>query len=96
MEQQVIRRSIFNVLIEEFENCTDFRDLSRVFFSLPEILFLTFCAVLSGCETYEEIADTVGCPVGTVRSRLHRGRNLLKDALYTYATTKGYPADAHA
>ena len=46
--------------------------------------------------TYEEIADTVGCPVGTVRSRLHRGRNLLKDALYTYATTKGYPADISA
>jgi len=46
--------------------------------------------------TYEEIADTVGCPVGTVRSRLHRGRNLLKDALYTYATSKGYPEDVLA
>lgn len=57
MEQQVIRRSIFYVLIEEFENCTDYRDSSRVFFPLPEILFLTFCAVLCGCESYEEIAD---------------------------------------
>jgi RNA polymerase sigma-70 factor (ECF subfamily) len=44
--------------------------------------------------TYEEIAETVGCPVGTVRSRLHRGRNLLKDALYDYATSKGYAVEA--
>ena len=27
--------------------------------------------------TYEEAADVIGCPVGTVRSRLHRGRSLL-------------------
>lgn len=57
MEQNVTRRSIFYVLIEEFENCTDYRDSSRIFFSLPEILFLTFCAVLCGCESYDEIAD---------------------------------------
>ncbi|HZO86964.1 MAG TPA: sigma-70 family RNA polymerase sigma factor [Chthonomonadaceae bacterium] len=28
--------------------------------------------------SYEEIAQRVGCPVGTVRSRLHRGRQLLR------------------
>jgi len=27
--------------------------------------------------SYEQIAETIGCPVGTVRSRLHRGRRLL-------------------
>ncbi len=27
--------------------------------------------------SYEEISQTLGCPVGTVRSRLHRGRRLL-------------------
>ncbi len=31
--------------------------------------------------TYEEIADTVGVPVGTVRSRIHRGRKMLKEKL---------------
>ena len=31
--------------------------------------------------SYEEIADTVGAPVGTVRSRIHRGRRLLREAL---------------
>jgi len=32
--------------------------------------------------TYEEIAETLNCPVGTVRSRLHRGRKLLQKALW--------------
>ena len=27
--------------------------------------------------SYEEAAEVIGCPVGTVRSRLHRGRGLL-------------------
>lgn len=40
--------------------------------------------------TYEEIAEFVDCPVGTVRSRLHRGRKLLRDSLLDYATEKGY------
>jgi len=31
--------------------------------------------------SYEEIADAVGVPVGTVRSRIHRGRRLLREAL---------------
>jgi RNA polymerase sigma-70 factor (ECF subfamily) len=31
--------------------------------------------------SYEEIAQHVGCPVGTIRSRLHRGRQLLRQNL---------------
>jgi RNA polymerase sigma-70 factor (ECF subfamily) len=32
-------------------------------------------------RTYEEIAESLGVPVGTVRSRLHRGRRMLRSAL---------------
>jgi RNA polymerase sigma-70 factor (ECF subfamily) len=39
---------------------------------------------------YEEIADALEIPVGTVRSRLHRARAILFAKLRDYATAKGY------
>lgn len=39
--------------------------------------------------TYEEIADFIDCPIGTVRSRLHRARKVLYSMLYEYAMDKG-------
>lgn len=38
---------------------------------------------------YKEIADIVGCPVGTVMSRLFRGRRILQKQLYDYAVREG-------
>jgi RNA polymerase sigma-70 factor (ECF subfamily) len=39
--------------------------------------------------SYEEIADIMGCPIGTVMSRLHRGRKLLQKSLYHHAAALG-------
>jgi len=39
--------------------------------------------------SYQEISDMVGCPVGTVRSRLHRGRRMLQKALWSVAEAHG-------
>jgi len=39
--------------------------------------------------SYKEIADILECPVGTVMSRLYRGRRLLKKQLYDYAVAEG-------
>ena len=39
--------------------------------------------------SYEEIARIVECPVGTVRSRLHRGRKMLQKALWQIAEEDG-------
>ena len=39
--------------------------------------------------SYEEIADIMGCPIGTVMSRLHRGRKLLQKSLYIHALAMG-------
>jgi RNA polymerase sigma-70 factor (ECF subfamily) len=48
--------------------------------------------ILSDLEgfKYEEMAKILDIPIGTVRSRLHRARHLLKGKLESYAKKKGY------
>jgi RNA polymerase sigma-70 factor, ECF subfamily len=43
--------------------------------------------------SYEEIARILECPVGTVRSRLHRGRKMLQKALWQIAEEDGIVGD---
>jgi RNA polymerase sigma-70 factor, ECF subfamily len=40
--------------------------------------------------SYKEISDVLNCPVGTVMSRLYRGRRLLQKQLIDYALEQGY------
>lgn len=44
--------------------------------------------------SYKEIAEIMECPVGTVMSRLFRGRKLLASALRDFARAEGYVRDA--
>jgi RNA polymerase sigma-70 factor (ECF subfamily) len=79
-----------NHLVEDvFNNLLD-DEISEAISSLPED-FKTVI-ILSDIEgfTYEEIADFVDCPIGTVRSRLHRARKMLYVRLHKYAQEKGY------
>ena len=41
-------------------------------------------------QPYEAAADVLGVPVGTVRSRLFRGRKLLQERLAQYAQDAGF------
>ena len=68
-------------------------EVASAFNSLP----VDFRTVIILCDlegfTYEEMAKVLDIPIGTVRSRLHRARNFLKDKLEKYARTLGYAND---
>ncbi len=59
-----------------------------------ETLPADYQTVLILCDmegyTYEEIAGFMQTPVGTIRSRIHRGRKMLGCQLRDYAGTRGY------
>lgn len=60
--------------------------------SIPEDFRLAvYFADVEGFS-YQEIADIMKTPVGTVMSRLHRGRRLLRDLLADYARERGMTA----
>ena len=40
-------------------------------------------------KSYKEIAEAMDCPLGTVMSRLYRGRKLLREKLGDYASARG-------
>lgn len=75
-----------------FSNLLD-DDLTNALNSLQD----DFKTVVILCDleglSYEEIADFVQCPIGTVRSRLHRGRKMLQQKLYDYAKKRGYDVE---
>ena len=77
-----LQEKIFGQLLDD--------DVAKALESLPE----EFRTVVILCDieglTYEEIAEFVECPVGTVRSRLHRGRKLLHTILFDYAKKRGF------
>jgi RNA polymerase sigma factor (sigma-70 family) len=84
----------------EYESTTDLRlesvqdmigdEVALALNGLP----IDFRTVIILCDiegfTYEEMAKILDIPIGTVRSRLHRARNLLKEKLRSYAKSMGY------
>jgi RNA polymerase sigma factor (sigma-70 family) len=57
-------------------------------------LAVDFRIVIILCDlegfTYEEMSKILDIPIGTVRSRLHRARNLLREKLQSYAKSMGF------
>ncbi len=64
-------------------------DVKKVMDNLPEEFRMV--VVLSFIEdcSYKEIAEIMDTNIGTVKSRLHRGRTMLQKALYEYAKKRG-------
>ena len=77
-----LREEIFeNMMADEVTNAIN---------KLP----IDFRTVILLCDvegfTYEEISKIINVPIGTVRSRLFRARNMLKEKLKEYALSKGF------
>jgi RNA polymerase sigma-70 factor, ECF subfamily len=64
-------------------------EVKQALADLPEAFRMAvYLADVEGFS-YAEIADIMGTPIGTVMSRLHRGRSALQRALYRYAQQQG-------
>ena len=69
------------------------KEIVRALDAIPEEFRMV--VLLADVEelSYREIADLFGCPIGTVMSRLHRGRRLLKASLIEHARALGFVPD---
>jgi len=71
-----------------------YEDITAAIDRLPEEFRMV--VVLNAVEgfAYQEIAEILDIPIGTVRSRLYRGRKLLQKLLYEQAREMGYVASS--
>ncbi len=78
-------KDLFNKIFDD--------DVKKAIETLPDDFRLV--VVLSFLEgfSYQEIADITDLQLGTVKSRLHRGRKLLQKELFEYAIKNGYVKD---
>ena len=85
IESTDLQEKVFNNLLDDSVT----QALNSLQYDFKTVIILCDLEGLS----YEEIADFVQCPIGTVRSRLHRARKLLGQKLYKYAKNKGYDVE---
>jgi RNA polymerase sigma-70 factor, ECF subfamily len=79
-----------NNLDKEFYNDLLDDELTQAIDQLPTKMREVFLLCDLEGYSYEETAELVGCPIGTVRSRLHRARHMLQEVLFDYAKDKGF------
>lgn len=82
--------AVYTDLSEELYNAMMGDEVTIALNALP----VDFKEVILLCDIegfkYEEISEIIGIPIGTVRSRLHRARNMLKERLQNYAASLGF------
>ncbi|MFH2037179.1 MAG: sigma-70 family RNA polymerase sigma factor [Candidatus Zixiibacteriota bacterium] len=81
-DQKDPETSFLNKVFEE--------DVKAAIEELPEDFRLVIMLSFIEGFSYQEIADIVDLNIGTVKSRLHRGRKLLQKSLWQYAVRNGF------
>ena len=64
-------------------------EVRRALLRIPEAYRLPLVLVYVEGLSYRELAEVLGCPIGTVMSRLHRGRKTLERELWDCALHRG-------
>jgi RNA polymerase sigma-70 factor (ECF subfamily) len=77
--------SLHQDFIDQFQD----EDVRRALLRMPEVYRLPLLLVYVEEMTYRELAEVLGCPIGTVMSRLHRGRKNLESELWECAKRRG-------
>jgi RNA polymerase sigma-70 factor (ECF subfamily) len=64
-------------------------DVRRALAALPEVYRIPVVLVYTEEMSYQDLAEVLGCPLGTVMSRLYRGRKILERELWECAKRRG-------
>jgi RNA polymerase sigma-70 factor, ECF subfamily len=65
-------------------------DVRRALLALPEVYRVPLVLLYVEDLSYRELAEALGCPVGTIMSRLHRARKILERELWECAKRRGF------
>lgn len=65
-------------------------DVRGALLSIPEVYRVPLVLLYTEELSYRELAELLACPVGTVMSRLHRGRKAVEHALWQCAKRRGW------
>jgi RNA polymerase sigma-70 factor, ECF subfamily len=89
IEEALASRSAEDTLMDLFTEA----EVKDALEALPEAFRVP--VLLADVEefSYKEIADMLDVPIGTVMSRLHRGRKAMQKQLYDFAVARGLVAD---
>jgi len=90
IDDAVARRAVTASAEEQLFDTIADDDVKQALDDLPETFRLPVLLADVHGFTYREIAEMLDIPIGTVMSRLHRGRKAMHKSLYDYAEARGF------
>jgi RNA polymerase sigma-70 factor (ECF subfamily) len=91
-----IFRILNNCFVSNYRKASLGATIMAAIEQLPEAFRTTILLINVEGLTYDEAAEALGVPSGTIRSRMKRGRTLLQKALWQQATDAGFAPTSQA